>query len=72
MEKPATYWIRVLGEIDASWSDRLGGMEISIDRSGGDGPVTTLKGSQMDEAALSGILETLYELHLSVIEVKHL
>ncbi len=69
MDKPASYRIRVLGEVDPAWSDRLGGMDISVDRSGEDGPVTTLIGQLPDQAALSGVMEALYELHLRVLEV---
>lgn len=72
MNKLAVYRIRVQGRLNASLSNRLGSMEIKVDPSGKDGPVTTLKGALIDQAALSSILETLYELHLSVIEVKHL
>lgn len=33
-------------------------------------PVTTLLGELADQAALSGVLNTLYELHLPVLAVK--
>jgi len=33
-------------------------------------PVTTLEGDLRDQAALAGVLNTLYELHLPVISVK--
>jgi hypothetical protein len=32
-------------------------------------PVTTLKGELGDQAALAGVLNTLYELHLTVLSV---
>jgi len=32
--------------------------------------VTTLEGRLLDQAALAGVLNTLYELHLPVLEVK--
>ena len=69
MDKPATYKIRVQGKLDASWSDRLCGMESTVAHSETDVPVTTLVGGLPDQAALSGVLETLYELHLRVLEV---
>jgi hypothetical protein len=37
-----------------------------------DYPITTLEGDLSDQAALAGILNTLYELHLTVISVKRL
>jgi hypothetical protein len=32
--------------------------------------VTTLEGELLDQAALAGVLNTLYELHMPVLEVK--
>ena len=37
-----------------------------------DHPVTTLEGELSDQAALAGVLNTLYELHLPVLLVKRL
>ncbi len=68
MDKPAVYRTRVRGELDAEWLDRLGGMQIVAGPSG----VVTLEGRLADQAALAGVLEALYELHLPVMEVKHL
>ena len=38
----------------------------------GNSPVTTLEDEPMDQAALAGVLITLYELHLTVLSVNHL
>jgi hypothetical protein len=70
MITPAKYRIKVLGELDEKWSDRLGGMSVTIDRSGKQGSVTTFVGPLRDQAALSGVLCTLYELHLTVLSVE--
>jgi hypothetical protein len=35
-------------------------------------PVTTLSGELSDQAALCGVLNTLYELHLPLLTVKRL
>jgi hypothetical protein len=35
-------------------------------------PVTTLRGELGDQAALAGVLNTLYEMHLTVLSVKRL
>jgi hypothetical protein len=72
MDESAEYQIRVQGELDTNWSDRLGGMNIATNQSGAGLPVTTLLGRLPDQAALSGIMETLYELHLRVLDVKRL
>jgi len=53
-------------------SDLLGGMTISPDTVEADPPVTTLEGELRDQAALAGVLNTLYELHLPVLLVKRL
>ena len=36
------------------------------------GPVSTLVGSVPDQAALSGVLETLYNMHLTLLSVEML
>ena len=70
MEKPNNYQIKVLGELDEKWSAQLGDMSITIDHSGKQASVTTLVGPLRDQAALSGVLCTLYNLHLSVLSVE--
>jgi hypothetical protein len=69
-DRPAAYQISILGQIDPSWSDRLEGMTIYPSSGGADSPVTTLEGELSDQAALAGVLNSLYELHLSVLSVK--
>ena len=70
MHGPAIYRIRVRGRLDASWSDRIGGMQVTETR-GPDGQAETiLVGRLPDQAALAGILKTLYELHLPVVKTE--
>jgi hypothetical protein len=71
-DKPGIYCIRVYGTIDASWSERLAGMHITTRNRGGEGPVTTLVGTVPDQAALAGVLETLYEAHFTLVSVEML
>ena len=68
LDRPATYQIRVPGHLDESWSDWNGEMTISVDNGGDDPPVTTLTGI-LDQAALQGLLRTLYSLGLPLISV---
>ena len=69
-DRPGTYRIQVKGRLDASWSDRLGGMEIrTVDQAGGT-PETNLEGWLPDQAALCGVLNALYSLHLSLVSVE--
>jgi hypothetical protein len=67
--KPATYRISVEGALDQKWSGRLGGMQIAVKERESQKPVTTLSGQVTDQAALIGVLNTLYELHLSILSV---
>jgi len=69
---PALYQISVEGSIDQSLSDRLEGMTIYQATDKELCPVTYLEGELSDQAALAGVLNMLYELHLPVILVKRL
>jgi len=66
MYKPALYRIRVRGVVPDSWTDRLGGLQIKA----GTSESVTLEGWLPDQAALSGVLDTLYSLHLPILEVR--
>jgi hypothetical protein len=66
---PATYQISVQGKIDPDWSDRLAGMMIGLITEEASHPVTTLDGELSDQAALLGVLNSFYELHLPVLSV---
>jgi len=70
LETPATYRIRVQGSLDNSWSDRLGGMAITKDPKADELPVTILVGHLADQAALAGVLNALYEMHLPLLLVE--
>jgi hypothetical protein len=67
MDGPANYQITILGQLDPIWVRRLEGMNAtSVTLS--DGNIeTTLEGRLADQAALSGVLNTLYELHMPVV-----
>jgi hypothetical protein len=69
LDQPATYEIRVPGQIGEAWSDWAAGMAIATECQG-DGPtVTTLTGT-LDQAALHGLLRRLYGLGLPLISVR--
>lgn len=68
LDRPATYQIKVPGQIGESWSDWAGGMTITVESEGDDPPVTTLTGT-LDQAALHGLLRRLYSLGLPLISV---
>jgi hypothetical protein len=68
LDRPATYQIKVPGELDESWSDWAGVMTITVGSEGDGPPVTTLTGT-VDQAALQGLLRRLYSLGLPLISV---
>jgi len=55
--KPASYFIKVQGRLDKTWSDRLAEMRIKTS-SRGDVEVTTLSGHVRDQAELLGVLQS--------------
>lgn len=63
------YRIRARGVLDESWSDSVGGMDIAITQAGDDN-FTTLTGELPDQAALSGVLNLLYDLGLTLLSVE--
>jgi len=67
-QSPATYRIAVQGSVSGDWSERLGGMRLSV--AGKNDPVTWLIGRLPDQTGLFGVLETLHELHLSLLSVE--
>jgi len=52
-----------------SWSDRLAGMRITTRERSDQTTVTSLVGRLRDQAELSGVLNSLYGLHLSILKV---
>ncbi|MGB5244408.1 MAG: hypothetical protein WBN50_12370 [Lutimonas sp.] len=60
-----------MGKVPSSWSERLSGMDLSY-RNKKSGVETTLIGKMSDQAQLSGLLNSLYELHMSVLSVEKL
>ena len=65
MDKAATYRITVQGIVPENWVNRLGGLQIAEVSS----TQTTLEGWLPDQAALKGVLDTLYELRLCLNNV---
>ena len=68
LDRPATYRIRVPGELDESWSDWIGSLTIAVEGEGEGPPVTTLTGT-VDQAILQSVLRRLYSLGLPLISV---
>ena len=69
-KESATYRIRIQGALDEQWSDCLGGMSISTNRGEEHEVVTTLIGQLCDQAALVGVINTLYDMRLPILQVE--
>jgi hypothetical protein len=72
MQYPSTYRIRINGHLDTSWSDRLSGMTVSTIGEKDSPETTTLEGRLIDQAALMGVLNTLYDLGFPLVSVEYL
>ena len=65
--------VNMMREHDENWSMRLGDFRITaVSIKDQEGPVTELVGKVRDQAELSGILETLYEAHFTLLSVEML
>ncbi len=72
-DRPGNYRIHVLGSLDERWSMRLGGLRIrECGLKDQEDPVTELVGKVRDQAELAGLLNCLYELHLTLLLVEYL
>jgi hypothetical protein len=68
----ANYRVRVLGPMDKRRSEYLCGMRISSTRRQGGSIVTTLTGELVDQAALMGVLNSLYDMGYPLLKVERL
>lgn len=69
LHEPAVCVIRVRGALSSDWSERLGGLRITV-TSAGRHRITELVGRVADQAALHGVLGALYELGLPLLTVE--
>ena len=70
LNRPASYQIRVPGQLDESWSEWPDGITITVETNDDDPPITSLAGT-IDQAALQGLLRRLYSLGLPLISVNY-
>ena len=69
-DTPAVYRIGVLGFLDRSWSDRMNGVDIRVRNRPDGAPMSVLTGHFIDQAALAGVLNTLYDLGFPLLKVE--
>jgi hypothetical protein len=67
---PAVYSIQVIGQLDKSWSNRLGGLTITSTILDDQQAISSLQGTLIDQAALFGVLMALYDLRLPLLSVQ--
>jgi hypothetical protein len=70
MFEPATYRISILGTLDKKWSDYYGGMAIEHDIVLNKYPMTNLTGQLIDQSALMGVLNSLYDMGCPILFVE--
>jgi hypothetical protein len=68
-ENVGLYEIEIAGELDGRWSDWFGGMQVRVESQSR--KMTTLSG-RVDQAALRGMLNKLWDLNLVLISVKRI
>lgn len=72
IDMPAIYRICVLGGIDVEYAERFWGMKSSPIEQAGEPEQTVLVGKVSDQAALVGILNSLYNSGHTVVSVERL
>lgn len=72
LDNPASYRILIKGALDKAWEARMGGMSSCVLDSDQDATITQLVGELIDQAALFGVLNTLYSLRMPLISVSFL
>jgi hypothetical protein len=65
---PANYRIVIKGFLDKDWEERLGGLRIVKENKSKE--ITILAGEVKDQAELTGVLNSLYNLHKMIISVQ--
>ncbi len=66
-DRPATYRIRVEGLLDPEWADWFNGLTIAHE-----GHETLLVGKVVDQAALQGVINKLWDLGLTLLSLQRL
>jgi len=69
-DEPALYRISISGALDRSWSDRLGGMDITGSTAPNGRPITVLTGELTDQVALSSVLQGLHRMGFTLLSVE--
>ncbi len=68
MDEPSTYQIRISGQIEDGLVEHLWGMSSSREQAS-DGNVSVLEGRLLDQAALLGVINALYNMGYAVLSI---
>ena len=68
--RPIQYCITVRGRVAPHWSPWLGELRLTYRAAKGSGIVTDLIGTLADQSALQGVLNQIWKLNLTVLEVR--
>jgi hypothetical protein len=71
-DMPATYRIVIQGALEKTWFKDLYDLEIVVDQLTGGVQETTLKGEMNDQAALMGMLNTLYNMGYVLLHLERM
>jgi len=70
MAGPALYRVRIRGPLDPKVAQFLGDLEVDSEHDEKGEPIATLRGVLADQAALAGLLSTLYTYHLPILSIE--
>jgi hypothetical protein len=70
LDQPCNYRICVQGQLNNIWSDYFEGMQIENVCEGHDNQITFLSGTLVDQAAVQGVLQKLYNLGFPLIRAE--
>lgn len=70
--KPGFYAIHVAGRVDSAWLRELAGLTVAYQEEDDGGTVSILKGYLPDQAALLGLIHTLYDARYPLLFVSYL
>jgi len=69
-DSSSQYEITVIGILHESWTDWLGGMQITVCDEEDGTAITILRGLVLDQAELRAVLNRLWDLNATIVTVK--
>ena len=66
------YQIKIKEELDKNWTEWFSEMEMTVEKDNEGNPVTVLSGPVIDQAALNGLLNKIWNFNLTVLSVEQI